>query len=456
MSTRFFETVEPRRLFTDVPITPPGTAVGVHLEADRALIVQGTSSDDSVAITAPDANTVRVVFNGQVSTFDRRDLAVDEVIVDLGDGNNTLTNSASFLYGLAVSSGSGDDSITTGLDPDKVVLPTADNPNEYDYGSDDVYDYGGNNTIRTGGGDDEVEVNAGGNEPGPGGSNTVDLGTGTGRIGSADGKAGDVLTVTGDAEDAQAIVEVDVTDGTSVHATISGHYASVTTGSGDDVIDLSDATASTITGTHIVSTGPGNDSIVGTAGDDSILPGSGNDTVRSGAGNDLVGYLKKSKSGQTLFDPAESDDDVYDLGTGNDLLTDAAGDNRVDAGDGNDTVRTGDGNDTVNGGLGRDLVYTAGGNDSIDGGGSIDRLFGQDGDDVIRGGNNSDVIVGGLGNDTLIGNAGNDLLIAGNPNAARVQSAINHFDGGTGTDRYQLESDADVLASLETPVDTVA
>lgn len=68
---------------------------------------------------------------------------------------------------------------------------------------------------------------------------------------------------------------------------VTDKAVTVTTGNGNDVIDLSSVTDGT-KGSATVSTGEGNDQVTGTAGNDTIDLGAGNDVVNSTAGADTI------------------------------------------------------------------------------------------------------------------------------------------------------------------------
>ena len=193
--------------------------------------------------------------------------------------------------------------------------------------------------------------------------------------------------------------------------------------------------------------GAGNDTIFTGAANDYVIAGAGRDSVVTGGGDDFVGGDEERSNTDS--------DDYYDLGTGNDNAADGYGNNTVLGGDGNDLLRTGYGNDSIVAGVGRDMVRSGPGDDDVDAGGSRDTVFGGDGNDTLNGGNQGDTLVGGLGDDRLIGNIGDDLILAGDPNAPRVPNARNRIEGGVGTDRYQLESDDDLLLDVETRIDVV-
>ncbi|MBL0373088.1 hypothetical protein JJB09_13720 [Rhizobium sp. KVB221] len=124
-------------------------------------------------------------------------------------------------------------------------------------------------------------------------------------------------------------------------------------------------------------------------------------------------------------------------GKGDDLIIGGAGNDTIKAGDGANTVNSGAGNDNITGGAGIDTVDGGAGNDTISGLGGNDVLKGGAGNDSIDGGAGDDIIEGGLGQDALTGGAGKDTFVF---NAA--DSAFNAFDTITdfasGTDKLQL------------------
>lgn len=119
-----------------------------------------------------------------------------------------------------------------------------------------------------------------------------------------------------------------------------------------------------------LSTGRGNDSVVGTAQDEQFLLGSGNDTGRGGAGADRI-------LGQD----------------GNDLVM---------GGFQADTLLGGAGRDRIKGQAGDDILSGGADNDRLDGGFGNDRLIGMGGADRLDGGRGADVLRGGNGADTFV------------------------------------------------------
>ncbi|MBN3942352.1 calcium-binding protein [Nostoc sp. NMS9] len=146
----------------------------------------------------------------------------------------------------------------------------------------------------------------------------------------------------------------------------------LTTGSGNDIINLSAAVDSNVHG------GSGQDTITTGAGNDYLYGEAGNDTLNSGAGNDyLYGDI------------------------GNDYLDGNAGSDRLYGEDGNDTLNGGDGNDSLNGGAGNDTLNGGAGNDYFDPGTGIDNVVGGLGND---------------GNDVFTGSTGADIFVLNSPN----------------------------------------
>ena len=206
----------------------------------------------------------------------------------------------------------------------------------------------------------------------------------------------------------------------------------------------------------------GADSLVGGAGDDSLLGGAAGDSLSGGDGND---FLDGGAGDDTLNGGAGtntlaggSGDDVYDVLSATDVVTESAS-------DGVDTVRTkltytlpanvenleitgssgaavvgnalanvlssSAGNDSIDGGGGSDTVsyatctakvvvnlYLASAQDTRDGGTdrltSIENVIGGSADDFLLGNDSDNTLDGGAGADTLNGGYGNDTFIVDN------------------------------------------
>ena len=226
-------------------------------------------------------------------------------------------------------------------------------------------------------------------------------------------------------------------------------YASV---GGPVSVDLNSQTGSpggpvdTLRAFRAVTTGPGNDVVVGTSAGETFALGAGDDAVSAGAG-----------------------DDAIDGGPGNDSLRGGPGADAMTGGDGADTATYdergpseplnvtlatpgGDGaageNDTlagvenVLGGASNDVISGDDGPNMLVGGGGLDIIEGLAGNDVVHGGEARDVIVGGPGQDALFGEGDDD--------------SINAFDGESDTvdcgpsidDDAQVDA-ADAVAGCE-------
>jgi Ca2+-binding RTX toxin-like protein len=150
-------------------------------------------------------------------------------------------------------------------------------------------------------------------------------------------------------------------------------------------------------------------------------------------------FLDRSHdSGFGLVDASGNPNDVrVAMGSGDDVIRTARGDDRIDAGSGNDSVNAGAGDNVVYGGNGDDNLKAGGGNDVLSGGNGKDTIDagagnnladGGEGNDVVFGAGGTDLLMGGNGNDTLIGGGGDDGLIGGNGNDAFL------FDSNFGHD----------------------
>ncbi len=158
-----------------------------------------------------------------------------------------------------------------------------------------------------------------------------------------------------------------------------------------------------IGGLNLTGIGSLNETLTGATGNDTLSGGDGNDVLIGLAGNDTL-----------------------DGGNGDDLLLGGSGTNTLTGGAGNDTVSyadattgvtvslavagaqsTGFSTDTINGV--ENLIGSAF-NDSLTGDDGANRIEGGAGDDTLDGGNGDDVLLGGAGMNTLIGGAGIDTV----------------------------------------------
>lgn len=147
-------------------------------------------------------------------------------------------------------------------------------------------------------------------------------------------------------------------------------------GDGDSTVIISDAKRGNIT------TGSGDDSI------DIAAYSNRSDAdnlfqVVTGAGNDTVTLRDHRSYTTATISTGDGDDQVTVLGNGTHRLY------------------GGDGDDTLVGGAGKDTLAGDAGNDTLLGGAGNDSLLGGDGDDLLIGGPGADRLTGGSGRDTF-------------------------------------------------------
>ena len=203
----------------------------------------------------------------------------------------------------------------------------------------------GNDTITTGGYDDEIWGDAGDDNLSSGfGNDTLYGGEGDDTLfgnGGVDwllefGDVDYVLTdnsLTGRGNDSFSQIELVRLQG----------------GAGNNLIDASAVTAMKVTLDG--ATAGGDDTLIGGALDDYLMGRNGNDTLEGRNGNDdLIG----SDGNDRLI--GEGGDDYLNGGNGDDTLDGGAGNDTISAYGGDDTIITGAGRDEVNGGEGIDTV----------------------------------------------------------------------------------------------------
>jgi Ca2+-binding RTX toxin-like protein len=224
--------------------------------------------------------------------------------------------------------------------------------------------------------------------PGPDGTVIIDESTATSAV---------TVTVTFDAGNNQ----YDFNDNGTIDAFAASSVETVqiTTGLGDDLIQVETALPGTIDGSARA------DGIDCGAGDDTVICSTGREVVFGDAGADSI--VGAGSFGDTIHGNGGTD---TILGTGgNDLLDGGGGSDSIDGGSGGSDQLFGDGgNDTLTSGIsnGADTMFGGTGFDSLNGG--------TGGYCYLAGGTNADTIFGGTGsNETLIGGHGRDVLVAG-------------------------------------------
>ncbi len=370
------------------------------------LTVRGnvqTVHDTSGADTGADRYTIASpAITGDLAPAGGNDVVVTDapaLTLDGGDGDDTLTGPG------ALNGGPGNDT----LKPTTPATPVDGGANDA-AGADRVsYEHvAGALTLQlTGGGAANVDgvprvtgieeiAGGAGNDTmiGDGATNVMLGGTGDDTI---DGRGG-----------------VDDLDGGPGDDTVS--YASETA---DVVVSLAAGTGGPAGAVDVlrsfegVSTGSGNDLVVGTDADERFAVGAGHDQVNAGRGNDIVeggdgnDLLRGGAGRDVLAGGAGSDTVTYDERTSGEPVTvslaagTGGGAGEDDALSGIEDVVATPGPDSLTGDGGPNGLYGGGGRDAISGLGGDDRLFGGDARDTIDGGPGRDQMYGEAGDDSL-------------------------------------------------------
>lgn len=287
--------------------------------------------------------------------YDDSNLPTDQGGDIITDGDDTIEGNGGDD---TINGAGGDDDIDGGTGADEIAGGAGDDTLSGGAGDDDIA-VGGNDEADGGTGDDVFTVDA--TDPTEPTDVTIDGGS-DGTDGNPDGdengNEGDVLDLGDQTDDLTVTFETNPEEGTVNGLDADDDDASditfeeiekVITGSGDDIIDGTDATDGID-----VETGDGDDDVTGGEGDDTIDTGTGDDDVEAGDGDDSV------TAGDGDDDVEGGDgDDTLDGGDGSDTLTGGDGDDSIDGGDGDDDIEVGAG-DTASGGIGDD-VFTVDG-----------------------------------------------------------------------------------------------
>ena len=290
-------------------------------------------------------------------------------------------------------------------------------------GSDILFGGAGNDTITTGGGTDVVIGDNGQVDWGLDG-NTADID----RIMSTDPTEGGIDRITVDAGNAIVI------GGAGGDIITAAGGDNIVLGDGGEIdAALSDATSFgslPLTVGTVFSTDPtlgGDDMITTGAGNDFVIGGYGGDTIDAGDGNNVV----VGDNGLLVFNGADGNGATFDLvqtiapsaGGGVDGITTGSGDDVVLGGDAGDTIHAGDGNNVVLGDNGA-VSFFGGKLDLIQSTETGDDAPAQGGSDSIFTGAGNDVIVGGFAGDTINAGDGNNVVFG--------DSAVLDYGLGTG------------------------
>ena len=450
------------------------------------LYLDFSSSTIGITVNYTDINQ-GTVSNG--TTFN----TIEFVSLTTGSGNDIINVSAA-TTGSIITSGAGNDSITgtaardflNGGDGDDILRGGAgDDDQKYinDYfsylstgglfggnGNDQLFGEAGNDYLDGGAGNDLLDGGEGDDKLLPGsGIDTIIGGAGI------DGLYLDFSSSTiGITVNYTDINQGTVSNGTTFNTI---EFVSLTTGSGNDIINVSAATTGSI-----ITSGAGNDSIIGTAARDFLNGGDGDDILRGGAGdddqnyiNDYFSYLSTGglfggNGNDQLF--GEAGNDYLDGGAGNDLLDGSEGDDKLVPGSGIDTIIGGAGIDFLDLDLSTatanlTITYTDANNGTVSNGTTFNtiertRIATGSGNDVIiltastagntfapanevYAGAGNDQVTGGNSVDRLYGQAGNDTLVGVNASSATPGlGEVDYLSGGAGADRFILGDAANI------------
>ncbi len=224
-------------------------------------------------------------------------------------------------------------------------------------------------------------------------------------------------------------------------------------GAGSDIIDADHGDDSLIgnTGADSISGGVGADTLKGSPGEDTLIGGAGNDNLQGQGGADwLQGDLgNDTLSGGTGNDTLLGGDDADTLKGeyGDDILQGGGGNDSLVGGDGNDAMRGDSGADSLYGGYGQDLIIGGSSNDHLEGGYGNDKLRGDFGDDSLLGEEGNDDLEGGDGADTLFGGFGFDQLKGGSGvDILHGEDDDDFLDGGAANDTLYGGAGNDILS----------
>ena len=367
-----------------------------------------TSGDDT--IEAMSGNHIILADHGQITQAD--------LIEDLG------TDQPSQVATINPSIG-GNDTVTTG-DGDDLILGGAGAEVSLDAGDGNNIVLGDNGSIdlSTTGLPTNVETS----DPSDGGADVIATGTGNDLV--LGGAAGDIINAG---------------DGDNV---VIGDHGFITQLDGD--LTEIKSTDFGVGGADVINTGSGDDIAIGGDGQDELHVSDGNDTVFGDHGH--ITFDDANPPNPTLIEtlePTYGDVDTITSGVGNDLVLGGAAGDIINAGDGDNVVIGDHGFITqLDGDLteikstdfgvgGADVINTGSGDDIAIGGDGQDELHVSDGNDTVFGDHGHitfddanppnptlietleptygdvDTITSGVGNDLVLGGAAGDIINAG-------------------------------------------
>ncbi len=355
------------------------TVWGVQDVLDKARFIDGTSGED------------------YLSGYDNQD-----DVINLGDGNDTLYNA--FTGNDIIHAGAGDDTVTGGSDNDELYGEAGNDALYGDYSPNYSYVQIGNDKLDGGTGNDQLYGGAG--------DDTYVFGRGYGQdyIEDRNSQSGSAGYLDGGNDTILFKEDVDPTD---VIVSRSGNSLILSIVNTDDTLTVQNYFTKDSDGNYIYAI-------------ENIVFSDTNQTVW-----DIEDVIEKSRytngtSGDDWLVGFEDQDDIVNLGAGNDTLYNAYS--------GNDIVHGGAGDDNITGGNGDDELHGDAGNDILYGDYSSSQSYAQIGNDLLDGGEGDDTLYGGAGDDTYVFGLGygNDTVI----DRHYQYGSSNYLNGGNDTLRF--------------------
>jgi hypothetical protein len=421
----------------------------------NTLTVTGSSATDAISVYYTEGSAEQNFFNITTTVNGSQQLftnvPLEKVVINAGDGNNTVTMQGyqSLSTAVTINTGSGNDSIFTSLSADTPAQGVSLTINTGD-GTDTVNaDFNGSATINGGSGNDSLtaasdtntELPAYATINGGDGNDTITAGIDGNAFVTAYGQGGNDTFVINDYDDTLAAY-----GGAGTNTFQLGYYDTAES-SKTIALDgrwhgnlLLDGNIQNVIGNYdgnltVLANATANDdiAIADIEGVISLVGGGGNDTLSAGnstnpADDGATAFLQGG-SGTSLLVPGSG---ITHFSNGNGTATaDFASltanlqihlDGSQDSGDPNATAY-----DYVNNEQATGLFDTFDGN--------VQNAIGGSGNNLIEGTGTNNILTGGPGNDTLVSNGGTDALFGngGNDTFEARDGSATYIDGGAGT-----------------------
>lgn len=407
----------------DRTFVPGPDLVGLHLR------MQVVYQDDSL-------NTHTVI--SQVTEIVGNRIETDQAIVGVGVGGDAQGGTT--VGDDWVEGGASDNTFSGGAGGDVLKGGDGDDTLNGDAGDDTLIGESGNDTIAGGAGNDTIVY---GTEDG---NDTVDGGDGDDTLRVVQKTNGpnldDTLLVTLASGVVSQANGASLTSVENLEADLAGGTDALVYDTADAVsVNLLSGAASGFSftrGIENVTSGSGDDTLLGNSLGNSFDGGAGNDTLRGGFGDDMLAG-------------GDGDDQLWG-DEGDDLLEGGEGNDRIDGGAGTDTASFASASSGVTVSLAGLTSFeeqdTAGA--GIDRLIAIENLLGSTHNDNLTGGDGANLIDGGAGADTMTGGLGDDTYVVDDAGDVPVEAIL----GGNDTVRsklstYQLHQNIENLTLID-------